>query len=389
MQARHRAGRAESARWQGALDLLRLLRSRPGVTRAEAARALGITSGSATEICARLRDLGLITERPAPPSGRGRPTTSLHAGPSGPLAAVVDIRHADWRVATADLEGRLEGAATGRHRDRRPEAVIADVREAVDSLGREHRHRLRVVSISVTGTVQRERVAQASGLGWRDVQIEPLADGVPQILNNDASLAGLAVARRSHPGRTVLYLHIAVGIGGVLVDRGRPVSGATGAGGEFGHLPLGDPAVPCPCGAMGCWDVAVDGRAMARLRGRGEPEDPRRYAAETLGDPDPAARAAVEACARSLGHGVAGLVNALDPEVVAIGGLAVDLGRAAGTALEASYSAGLMRFRRRNPPALVPSPLGEDGPLHGAAESGFDQILTEGGLAAWAADTRR
>lgn len=388
MQTRSKAGRAEAARWHGAIDMLRLVRARPGVTRAEASRELGITSGSATEICARLRDLELLSERPAPPSGRGRPTTSLHAHPRGPLTAVADIRHSDWRVAVADLEGRLTDAAAGRHRDRSPEAVIADLRAAVGALVDRHGPRLRSVSISATATVQNHRVAQASGLGWQDVEIEPLVPGVPQTVCNDATLAGLAAARRAYPDRTVLYLTIEVGIGGVLVDRGRALSGATGAGGEFGHLPLGDPAVPCPCGATGCWDVAVDGRAMARLRGAHAPDDPRAYAAETLADTAPEARSAVRECALYLGRGIGGLVNALDPQIVALGGLAPDLRRAAGEELERSYAAGLMRFRRADPPPVVPAELGADGALLGAAESGFDEILTEDALARWA-DERR
>ncbi|WP_100444932.1 ROK family transcriptional regulator [Glycomyces xiaoerkulensis] len=388
MQARSKSGRAEAARWLGALDMLRLVHASPGITRADASRRLGITSGSATEICARLRDLELLSERPAPPSGRGRPTTTLHAHRHGPLTAVVDVRHADWRAGVADLEGRLTDLATGRHRDRRPGAVIADLRGAIGALAERHGPRLRSVSISVTGTVQNNRVAQASGLGWQDVEIEPLAPGVPQRVCNDATLAGLAVARRSHPDRSVLYLHIEVGIGGVLVDRGHALSGATGAGGEFGHLPLGDPAVPCPCGAMGCWDVAVDGRAMARLRGEPAPDDPRTYATETMSDGAPAARTAVGECAAFLGRGVAGLVNALDPEIVAFGGLAPDLQQAAGEELDRAYAAGLMRFRRTAPPPLLPTEFGADGPLRGAAESGFDEILTEGALARWA-DERR
>ncbi|GAB4002427.1 ROK family transcriptional regulator [Glycomyces albus] len=388
MQPRIKVGRAEAARWLGALDMLRLVRARPGVTRAEAARSLGISSGSATEICTRLRDLELLSEEPAPPSGRGRPTTVLRAHPSGPLGVAVDIRHADWRVAAVDMEGRLSDVATGRHRDRSPGAVLADLRAASEELSERHGRRLRAVSVAATATVQHERIAQASGLGWQNFEIEPLLPGVPQTLQNDATLAGLAEARRSNPDQVVLYLHIEVGIGGVFVDRGRAVTGAFGAGGEFGHLPFGDPALTCPCGARGCWDIAVDGRAMARGRGVPEPDDPRAYAAATLANPAPDARAAVTACAVRLGSGVAGLVNALDPEAVVFGGLATMLHREAPEALEEAYAAGLMRFRRAAPPPLRYSSLGDDGPLLGAAESAFDQILSEERIAEWAEERR-
>ncbi|MFG3342931.1 ROK family transcriptional regulator [Glycomyces sp. NPDC048151] len=376
-----KVGRAEAARWSGALDLLRLVRSRPGVTRAEAARAMHVGSGTATEIAARLRALDLLAEAPAPPSGRGRPTTTLHAHPDGPLAAVVDVRFADWVVAIADLEGALVDSTHGRHASKRPERVFADIRKAVAALADRHGGRVRAVSVSATGTVRRNAIVQSSVLGWRDLEVAPLLPGVPQVLGNDATLAGLAEARLSHPGRSVLYLTIEVGIGGIFVDEGHAVTGATGAGGEFGHAPLGDPAVACPCGASGCWDVAVDGRAVARLLGQDEPEDPRAYLIEAL--VDPGSRAAVEECAAVLGRGTAGLANILDPEVVCLGGLAPELRRAAPESFAAAYGAGLMGFRRDDPPRVVPSVLGPDAPLLGAAEAAWDVILTEGGIAAW------
>lgn len=378
---RAKVGRAEAARWSGALDLLKLVRAQPGVTRAEAARALGVGSGTATEICARLRALDLIAERPAPPSGRGRPTTSLHAHPEGPLVAIVDIRQSDWRVAVADLEGGLADTATGRHTAKSPDRVLAAVRDAVAGLAERHGRRVRAVSISTAGTVRHGTIVQASVLNWRDVEVEPLLPGVPQALGNDATLAGLAEARLNHPGRAVLFLTVEVGIGGIFVDGGRAVTGATGAGGEFGHAPFGDPAVACPCGARGCWDVAVDGRAVARLRGEDEPDDPRSYLIEAL--VDPGARAAVAECASVLGRGAAGLANVFDPEVVCLGGLAPELRRAAPDAFAAAYEAGTMGFRREDPPALVPSALDRDASMLGAAEAGFDAILTEHGIADW------
>lgn len=47
------------------------------VTRAEVGRRLELSSGSSTEITARLRGLDLVTETPAAVTGRGRPTTVL------------------------------------------------------------------------------------------------------------------------------------------------------------------------------------------------------------------------------------------------------------------------------------------------------------------------
>ena len=250
--------------------------------------------------------------------------------------------------------------------------------------------RLRVVSVSVAGTVQGTRTVQASNLRWRDVAFDRLRPdpSIPLIVGNDASLAGLAEARRGAgtDAGTLLHIVVEVGVGGVLVIDGRMTTGATGAAGEFGHLPFGDPSRECTCGAHGCWDLEVDGRAMARALGLPDPADPRAAADSILAaaaSGDSAAGDAVGAAATALGRGVAGLVNALDPAMVTLSGLGRDLLQAAPADLRSAYRAGLMRFRQSDPPPLRPSSLRGDGTIVGAAEVGFDAILTDEGLEAW------
>jgi predicted NBD/HSP70 family sugar kinase len=150
-------------------------------------------------------------------------------------------------------------------------------------------------------------------------------------------------------------------------------------------MPFGDPSLRCPCGAHGCWDLEVDGRAMARALGRPAPRDPRTAAGRVIAAAasDPAARSAVEAAAHALGRGIGALANALDPGVVTLSGLATDLAATAPAALETGYAAALMRYRRAAPPPILPSTLGAQGPLTGAADAAFDTLLTEEGLDAW------
>ena len=87
------------------------------------------------------------------------------------------------------------------------------------------------------------------------------------MVGNDATLAGLAEARTgaARGAATALHLIVAVGIGGTLVVNGDPVTGSQGAAGEYGHVPFADPSMVCPCGARGCWDLTVDGRAIPEV----------------------------------------------------------------------------------------------------------------------------
>ncbi|WP_205718689.1 ROK family transcriptional regulator [Actinomadura sp. WMMA1423] len=377
---------ARALRSQGALAVLRYVHAHPSAKRADAARALGLSSGSATEITGRLKASRLLDEAAAPTGGRGRPSPALVAHRDGPLVSVVDISHERWRVACVELGGRVVTQEAGAHSGT-PD-ILGTLGDHVATLHARYGRRLRAVSACVAGTVSGTTVVQASGMGWQDVDLDPLRPpGTPLLVGNDASLAGLAEARRGAGAgtRVVLHLTVEVGVGGILVVDGRPVDGATGAGGEFGHMPFGDPSLQCPCGARGCWDLEVDGRAMARALGRRPPRDPRTAAGHVIAaaESDPAARTAVAAAAHALGRGIGALANALDPGVVTLSGLATDLVAMAPTALETGYTSALMRYRRSAPPPVLPSTLGREGPLTGAADAAFDTLLTETGLDAW------
>src|SRR4051812_39608846 len=115
---RSRSVSARHARWRGALAVLEEMRREPGATRATVAQRLGLTTGSATEITARLRDLALLTETPAATSGRGRPTSVLNPHPKGPVVIAVDLRQEDWRCAVAALDGEPATVAAGTHANR-------------------------------------------------------------------------------------------------------------------------------------------------------------------------------------------------------------------------------------------------------------------------------
>ncbi|MBA3286478.1 MAG: ROK family protein [Acidimicrobiia bacterium] len=377
-------------RWRTAVAFLDEVRRTPGATRAAVARRLAITSGSATELTARLRELDLIAETAAEPRGRGRPTSTLHPHPDGPVVVIVDLRHEDWRCAVAGIDAFPAVVASGRHRTRTPRRVLTPIADAVEAATTEHAGRVVAVSIAVAGTVENGHLVQASTLQWSRTDLTALArpPATPLLIGNDATLAGLAEARTgaARGAATALHVTVEVGVGGALIIDGRPAVGGRGAGGEFGHLPFGDHRLRCPCGARGCWDLEVDGRALARHRGDKPPDDPRNYALRVLelAPTDADAARATATVARSLAGGLAGLVNALDPDIVTIGGLAPALRATAPRSFAEAYLAGLMMFRRSAPPAVLDAHHGEAGPLHGAAIAALDATITEPGLAAWA-----
>jgi predicted NBD/HSP70 family sugar kinase len=380
-------------RWLGAAQLIGVVRAEPGITRAAAAQHLGIGSGGATELVARMRQAHLLDESPAPAQGRGRPTTVLGPHADGPLVLAVDLRAADWRLALGNLDGLPQVIAQDGYAPGDLGAVLTQLADAIGAVYRRKAKRLRAISVPVAGPVSGARLGQFTPRGWADVDLSaltariPTRAGIQLLLGNDATLAGLAEARtgaaRSAP--TALYLMVAEGVGGALVVNGEPLTGAHGAAGEYGHVPFGDPALVCPCGARGCWDLTVDGRALARHRGDPQPVDAVEYVHELLSRPvrDKSTRRAFEAVAASLGRGTGAFVNVHDPDVVTLGGVAALLRAAAPEAFDDAYRAGLMAFRKTSPAPVRDAQHGEDGPLHGAVALALDHVTTPAGLADW------
>lgn len=387
--------RTVQRRWEAAGDVLRLLHTRPGITRAQAVEQLGLSSASASDIFDRLRGHALLAESPAPVTGRGRPTTVLTAAPDGPLVAVVDLAGSGWRVLLADLAGDVQEVAAGGYGGAAPDRFVPRVATALADGIAAAGDRVRIVSAAVAGTVTGGRLLQFAGVAAEPTDLagllRELPRPVPLIVGNDATLGGLAEARTGVARGCASSVHVLLtgGIGAVLVVDGDPVLGATGAAGEFGHLPFGDPERLCPCGAHGCWGTQVDGGALARGCGDPEPDDPATYSDRFLavlesGSGTAGQRDAAQSAAHAFGRGIGALVNAHDPAVVTIGGLGPRLRDAAPGAFTAGYTSALMAFRRGDPPP-VRSAQHRDGPVTGAISRAIDQVTGPGALEQWVA----
>jgi glucokinase len=162
---------------------------------------------------------------------------------------------------------------------------------------------------------------------------------LPVTVDNDANVAMLA---EHHSGAArgaahAVMLTIGTGIGGASVVGGRLVRGAHGTAGEWGHIVVDLDGPPCPgnCPSRGCLEAVASGTALAvegeRAAAADRTSQLAREAAEgrvitgalvteLAHDGDAAARGAVEVVGRRLGIGLASIANALDPEVIVVGG---------------------------------------------------------------------
>jgi len=275
--------------------------------------------------------------------------------------------------------------------------MLADVATRLKGHRRQFGDRVIGVGVAVPSPVSAGQMVQPTLPDWQDVDVADIFgaddghEGLAGLVlaGNDATLAGLAEARRGvlRGVSVALHLHVATGIGGVLLSGGVPVPGARGSAGEFGHMPLTGGSEPCRCGSVGCWELDAGARGLLRAVGQPDEGDRMVRAEQVIAAAatDPGCGQTVERVAEALGRGVGALVNAQDPEAVGLSGLAAEVYQAAPDAVRAGYLATLMRFRRPEPPALLPSTLGDLGALTGASELVFDAFLTPRGLGAWPA----
>jgi predicted NBD/HSP70 family sugar kinase len=369
-------------------EVLRAVHRTPGIPRAELANRLGLSSGLASDLVARLVGAAWLSEgEPAAAAGRGRPTRTLWPHPDGPLVAAVAISHETWRIELCELGGGVVECEHDTH-DRDRDAVLGAVRRGLEKMWGTYGPRIRGIAASAPGIVSGCRLVQAPNLGWEDVDFTPLlppeavAAGIELHVGNDANDSAVAeLARGAAEGLSgVLVVFMDSGVGGALIDAGRVTQGAHGMSGEFGHLPLGSRRFRCRCGAAGCWNTELDGAALARLLNRPLPADEVTFTRGVFAAASEGGREemrAARAVARALGRGTAGLVNACDPERVVFCGLAATMLSVAPESIDRAYVDGLMRTRAAAPPEIVAGALGDRAPLVGAMEEAFAPVLSQ------------
>ncbi|GAA1652562.1 putative NBD/HSP70 family sugar kinase [Actinoplanes couchii] len=223
-------------------------------------------------------------------------------------------------------------------------------------------------------------------MGWVDqafgTELEAaLGIGLPVSVGNEAHLAALAEFQRGAGigSPDLIYLHGDVGVGGGILVGGRMLGGESGYGCEVGHMlvnPYG--GRECLCGSRGCLEAETGEHALLEAAGRsGEfGRDAVRAVLRDADAGDPGATDAVAAIGDWLGIGVANLINLFNPGVVIFGGTLRELYVAAAPQLMARISQHGMPVSRERT-RLLPSGLGDDATLIGAAERGFAALMSD------------
>jgi predicted NBD/HSP70 family sugar kinase len=281
-------------------------------SRADLARASGLTRVTVSDLIADLLHEGLVAELGIRNETRvGKPATLVGLDQEAALIVSLDLSSDHGPTgAVVDLSGEIQTRQSrrwdGRSRERALEPLLAFVRDLIDTATKP----ILGVGVGTPGVVDPAGVVlDAPNLGWANFPLAArLSAGLdlPVHVANDANAAALAEHSFGGAGdAALLAVTIGQGVGAGLLLDGALVRGDRHAAGEIGHVVVDERGPQCACGLVGCLETAL---AVPLLRERLEGRSP----AET--------RRLLAAAGRRLGIALAPVVSTLNLGEVVLNG---------------------------------------------------------------------
>lgn len=246
------------------------------------------------------------------------------------------------------------------------------------------------IGVGVPGIVDaaKRKVIRTPNLNLSSVALAPLLERTFKtkvILENDVNLGTLGekhfgAAKRAHH---VIGLFPGTGIGGGIIINDVLISGAHGGAGEIGHMVMDVKGPLCGCGHHGCleslagrWAIERDIRKaikqhkktiIKKLAKNKLSTIKSGVLKEALKKKDPLTRKIMREKSEILGLACISLRRLFDPEMIVLGGGLIEAcGDFMLPIIRKTVQADLF-FKKLKPCAIVPSKLGDDAVLLGAA----------------------
>jgi predicted NBD/HSP70 family sugar kinase len=320
--------------------VLRQLRDGGPQSRARLAEATRLNKATISSLVTELVNRGLVVEGDHARGEVGRPAQAVRLSGEHVCGLGAELSAGYVAVAGLDLNRRVlvqrQAALSGPRAE--PEEAVDGLDKLVRAAVRETAPRtIAGLSVAVPGLVEvaTGQLLHAPNLGWSRVPLAELIAarirdlGLGLHVDNEANLAALAEASSRPTVRTLVLLTGSSGVGAGIVVDGSLLRGASGYGGEVGHMPVELQGGLCACGRRGCWETRVGLGAL--LNNLAEIDDP--ILAADLGAEqrltevvhraeagDPRTLNALEQVGTWLGVGAASLASVLDPDVFVLGG---------------------------------------------------------------------
>jgi predicted NBD/HSP70 family sugar kinase len=319
------------------------VRANGRAARADVARALKISAGSATLVTSDLIAAGLLREvsEQARETGRGRPSVALEVVPSAAYVIGIKLSSRRHSAVLTDFVGNVIAGVTlpsGNQR-RSPTELLNEIFSLIDMLVPKSDisiDDIDAVGIGVPGIVDMESgvMRWCSLLHDDDVDLAPaFAErfDMPLFIDNDTNMLTLAELwfgeGRDKTDFAVVTIENGVGMG--LVVNNTLYRGSHGVGLELGHTKVQMDGALCRCGQRGCLEAYLGDYALTREVGVAldlgdartrTPEDLLDLLFEEAKAGNAAAATIFRRAGRYLAVGLSNVVQLFDPPLIIVSG---------------------------------------------------------------------
>lgn len=240
------------------------------------------------------------------------------------------------------------------------------------------------VGIGVPGPVEKSGVVhKAVNLGWSELNMKEklteLLGGMRVEGGNDANVAALGEMWKGggQGHQNLVAVTLGTGVGGGIIVNGEIMTGATGAGGEIGHIHVeDDEKEACGCGNYGCLEEYASATGITRLANRALKASDKdsvlrsgEVSAKTVFDAvkagDELAIEIAKQFGEYLGKGLGVIAGIINPEIFVIGGGVSKAGEVLFDYIKPSFER--TAFHGSKNVIFALATLGNDAGIYGAA----------------------
>lgn len=300
----------------------------------------------------------------------------------------VDIGGTTVKLGLFDQEGNVldKWEIPTRTQDQ-GSSILPDIAKSIQDKMTEksiHKQDVTGVGVGAPGPVDSKgTIYKAVNLGWGVFSIKDTLEEIlkiPVMAGNDANVAALGEMWKGggQGSRDLIVVTLGTGVGGGIILDGKMLTGATGAGGEIGHIHVNDAETDtCGCGNHGCLEQYTSATGVTRLANKKLKESDKdsvlrreEVSAKTVFDAvkagDELAKEVAEEFGKYLGDGLAAIACVVNPEAIVIGGGVSKAGEVLIDYIKPHYEKNVFHGSRGVKFSLAT--LGNDAGIYGAAK---------------------
>jgi len=259
----------------------------------------------------------------------------------------VDLGGTNIAVGVVDSNLNIVGRAKLKtNAPRSADAIFDDIEKAVKMAAADAGIDMNAVSsvgVGTPGSVNKTTgsIEFANNLDFNNVPAKEMLEeriGTTVYLDNDANCAALgeAVAGAGKGVSSFVAITLGTGVGSGIIIDSKIVSGVNFAAGEMGHMVISVNGEQCNCGRRGCWERYASATALVsqtkdamrlehdsimwQLVNNNIDEVSGRTAFDAMRQGDATGKAVVSKYVYYVSTGIINIINALQPEVICVGG---------------------------------------------------------------------